>query len=159
MSKAQSLRSDSGYSPPMPTRPAVTDHLVYLQEHFLLQIQAMFVSLQRTFTQTVILSLTGLPLLLANLSYVSKVLILLIFTGGKQKKNPADDVFYVFTVWMKWLDGFGCRMPICDRRLHVQVVQYVHNVKFSFYEYWILYKCINYLLNGQMVLPWKKCRN
>lgn len=35
-------------------------------------------------------------------------------------------------------------------------VQYVHSVKFSFYEYWILYKCINYLLNGQMIWHWKK---
>lgn len=33
--RAQRLRSDSGYSPPMLTLPVVTDDLVYLQEHFL----------------------------------------------------------------------------------------------------------------------------
>lgn len=34
VSKAQRLRSDSGYGPPTPTLPAVTDYLVHLQERF-----------------------------------------------------------------------------------------------------------------------------
>lgn len=89
-----------------------------------------------------------LSLLQANLSYdVAKVLTLLIFNWSK---NKIADVMSMFLMdgWMNW-PGFmvlvGYRFVAINSSMY-RVFQYVNNVKFSFYEYWILYKCcINFI--------------